>query len=128
MSYLLDTHIWIWYLLGRKELSRKHKSILESEDSEIWLSPVSVWETHLLIERKRLPIESNASSWLKSAFAALPIREAKLTFSIAERARILKLDHEDPADRFIAATAYELRLTLLSADQRMRECKEIKIV
>jgi PIN domain nuclease of toxin-antitoxin system len=42
--------------------------------------------------------------------------EAPLTHEIAVAARRLSWSHEDPADRFLAATAPLLRLTLVTAD------------
>jgi PIN domain nuclease of toxin-antitoxin system len=42
--------------------------------------------------------------------------EAPLTHEIAVAARRLPWSHNDPADRFLAATAQLLRLTLVTAD------------
>jgi PIN domain nuclease of toxin-antitoxin system len=126
MKILLDTHIWIWHLIGSAEMGRKHRRILEDDSSEIWLSPISIWETSLLIERKRLPVKQTAKEWINAALIEFPIKEASLTFSIANRSRIIKLSHEDPADRFIAATAAEMKLTLLTADHRLKNCQEIQ--
>jgi PIN domain nuclease of toxin-antitoxin system len=40
-------------------------------------------------------------------------------------AQILPLLHPDPVDRFLAATAHVLRLTLITADERMLGLGEI---
>jgi len=48
----------------------------------------------------------------------LPTREAPLTHDIAQESRVLDLPCEDPADRFLAATAEVLQLTLVTADDR----------
>ena len=127
MNVLLDTHIWIWHLIGARELSAGYKAIIQDESNEIYLSPISVWETHLLIERKRLPVSMKAPEWVAAALEAMQIRDAGLSFAIARRARELDL-HPDPADRFIAATALEFNLALLTADKRLRKCKELKIL
>jgi PIN domain nuclease of toxin-antitoxin system len=37
------------------------------------------------------------------------------------------LPHHDPADRFIAATAWEYNLTLITMDEKLRELKQIKV-
>ena len=42
--------------------------------------------------------------------------EAPLTHAVAIRSRQLVLPHQDPSDRFIAATAVEYGLTLMTAD------------
>jgi len=45
--------------------------------------------------------------------------EAPLTHEIAVAARLLPWSHKDPADRFLAATAQILRLTLVTADVKL---------
>jgi PIN domain nuclease of toxin-antitoxin system len=47
------------------------------------------------------------------------LREAPLTQEIVAAAQELPLQHQDPADRFLAATADVLGLTLVTADQRL---------
>ena len=46
-------------------------------------------------------------------------REAPLTWEIAAESRLLNLEHENPTDRFLAATARVCGLTLVTADQRL---------
>lgn len=48
-----------------------------------------------------------------------PLREAPLTIAIAIRSRLLDLPHQDPADRFLAATALVEELILVTADHRL---------
>lgn len=124
MKALLDTHVWLWYLLGDKRLARAHRRIIEDNRSSLWLSSVSVWEAHLLIERERISVSKPAAVWIDEALRALALREAPLTFAIAMRSRTLTL-HEDLADRFIAATALEGGMTLLTSDDRLRGCREL---
>lgn len=125
---LLDTHIWLWYLLGDRRISVRQKQTIEDEAVELWLSPVSVWEAQLLLERGRLPVVEPASRWVEKALALLPVREAKLDFSIALRSRRINVAHEDPADRFIVATALELRAVLLTSDRRLLESGEVECI
>ena len=47
------------------------------------------------------------------------MREAPLTHEIVVAAQELPLPHQDPADRFLAATAEVLGLTLVTADHRL---------
>ena len=51
LRVLLDTHIWLWYLLGDNKLSANLQKIISSEKNELWLSPISVWETLILAEK-----------------------------------------------------------------------------
>src|SRR5262245_15865275 len=44
LKLLLDTHIWLWSQLAPERLSKKVARALEAPTSELWLSPISVWE------------------------------------------------------------------------------------
>ena len=117
MKLLLDTHIWIWSLSEPERLSRRVQFELRDTQNELWLSPVSGWEALLLHEKGRLHLSGTAQEWLPAAVA--DFREAPLTHEIVLAAHNLPLPHQDPADRFLAATALVLGLTLVTADHRL---------
>ena len=113
LSPLLDTHIWLWYLLGDNKLSTNLQKIIASEKNELWLSPISVWETLILAEKGRIELDSTPITWVKKYLRILDVKEARLTYEIVMLSRQLELSHQDPADRFIAATAVHQDLTRL---------------
>lgn len=119
MKLLLDTHIWIWALVEPARLSHEVRAALESAENELWLSPVSVWEALLLAERGRVSVIGSPIDWVEGMVRKLPRREAALTHDIAVASRQLSMSHHDPADRFLAATARVLGLTLVTADERL---------
>lgn len=119
MKLLLDTHIWIWSLVDPARLHRRVLRALRSKDVELWLSAISVWEFLLLTERGRIRLETTPAGWLDESMALGAIREAPVTFEIAKVSRSIRLPHQDPADRFIVATARVLDLTLVTADTRL---------
>ena len=119
MKLLLDTHIWIWSLIAPGQLTRAVAGHLKSADNELWLSPISVWETLLLVERGRLEVRGEPAAVVGDMLKAGPFREAPVTHAVAMQSRRIPLLHEDPADRFLAATALVYELTLVTADDRM---------
>jgi PIN domain nuclease of toxin-antitoxin system len=62
------------------------------------------------------------------AYSTAPFHEAPLTHEIALAARRLPLAYQDPADRFLAATAQILDLTLVTADTRLIGLGEIAML
>lgn len=120
MKLLLDTHIWIWGLIAVERLPKGAKAALIDPSNELWLSPISVWEALLLAERERLELKNEPLDWVNMALRAMPVRDAPLTREVAVASRSLDLPHEDPADRFIAASALVHELTLVTADERLR--------
>lgn len=128
MKLLLDTHIWLWALLEPLRLTPPVRAALQSPDNELWLSPISVWEAVLLAERGRLIVDGSALDWVEKMVRALPRREAALTHEIAIASRQLALTHQDPADRFLAATARVLGLTLVTASERLLHSPEFEVL
>ena len=123
MKLLLDTHIWLWSLGEPARLARRVRNELKNRDNELWLSPVSSWEVLLLNARGRIRLHGDLAEWLQRATAHM--REAPLTYEIVLAAHQLQLPHPDPADRFLAATAQVLGLTLVTADERLLGLGEI---
>lgn len=119
MKLLLDTHIWLWYTLGDPQLSNYLQSAIASNTTELWLSPISVWEVLLLAEKGRISLQSNTTAWIEQSINLLTIHEAPLNRQIAVLSRQLALPHQDPADRFIAATAVHYQLQLATVDTNL---------
>ncbi|HEY6337945.1 MAG TPA: type II toxin-antitoxin system VapC family toxin [Candidatus Sulfotelmatobacter sp.] len=122
MNLLLDTHIWIWSKSDPSRLGKRVAEELSKSGNELWLSPVSVWEALALMQKGRISM-SNPLAWVERA--AEQLREAPLTQEIVRAGFALPLPHADPADRFLAATAKVLKLTLVTADQRLLGLGEI---
>lgn len=77
----------------------------------------------MLHEKGRIHLEGDLESWVVDSTA--PFREAPLTHEIAAASRRLRLPQRDPADRFLAATAKVLDLTLVTADASLLGLGEI---
>ena len=128
MKLLLDTHIWLWSLIEPERLTRKVRRALRSPSNELWLSPISTWETLVLVEKGRIHFETDGDTWVRQALQAGPFREAPLSHEIALASRSLEVKHQDPADRFLAATAQVLDLTLVTADERLLDAEGLRLL
>lgn len=121
MKLLLDTHIWLWYALGSPQLSENLRSKIASDTTELWLSPISIWEVLLLAEKGRIFLQLDVVTWIDQSLKSLAINEATLNRQIAVLSRQIDLPYQDPADRFIAATAVHYQLQLATVDARLTE-------
>jgi PIN domain nuclease of toxin-antitoxin system len=114
--------------MSPNKLSKKVIKEIQNKSNELWLSPISVWETIILIERNRIVLNIPINEWISKALTSTPIYEAPITNEIAIKSRFINLPHQDPADRFIAATALVNNLTLITADQNLALSKEISSI
>ncbi|MXX55201.1 MAG: type II toxin-antitoxin system VapC family toxin [Gemmatimonadetes bacterium] len=125
MNLLLDTHVWLWSQLEPERLSARAGTALTDPANTLALSPVSVREALLLAEKGRVDLLPDPWSWIRMAFATRPMREFPVTHQVALRSRSVRLPHNDPADRLIAATAMVHGLTLVTADRTLLDCPDI---
>ena len=128
MKLLLDTHILLWSLLDPTQLTRDVAAELERRSNELWLSPINTWEVIILAERGRVALETDPITWLRSVYARIPFKEAPINHEVAIQSRTIDLPHQDPADRFLAATAAVYGLTLVTADARMLLSKVVPVL
>ena len=128
MKLLLDTHVILWSAAEPEKLPSKIAEELEKESNELWFSPISVWETLLLAEKGRVVIKADHEKSIRKMFNNLPFREAVINQEVAIQSRKINLPHQDPADRFLAATAIVYDLTLVTADRRLIDAKGFPVL
>jgi PIN domain nuclease of toxin-antitoxin system len=101
---------------------------LERKTNEVWLSPISVWELLVLAERGRVRLDAEPRAWVAEALERAPLEEAALNHEVALRSREVSLPHQDPADRFLVATALTYELTLVTADESIIDARACPIL
>src|SRR5258708_28775624 len=124
LRLLLDTHIWLWAVIEPSRLASRVTEAISSDENQLWLSPISVWEALLLHQKRRLDLGEDPFKLIGTATEQF--REAPVTFDIARTAHQLSSANADPADRLIAATAQVLSLTLVTADRSLLELETIR--
>jgi PIN domain nuclease of toxin-antitoxin system len=128
MKLLLDTHIWVWSALDRARLSARLTATLENPRNELWLSPISLWEVLTLCQKNKLTLHPNPQAWISKALDVAPMREAPITYQVAQETARVQLPQRDPADRFLVATARVFGLTLVTADQQLLKARQSPVL
>lgn len=128
MKLLLDTHVILWCVAEPEKLPGEVAEELESEVNELWFSPISVWEILLLAEKGRVLLGNDNEKGVRKIFQHLPLREAVINMEVAIQSRYVDLAHQDPADRFLAATAMVYDLTLVTADRRLIDTRDFQVL
>ena len=127
MRLLLDTHIILWSAAEPQKLPPNIAEELNKDFNELWFSTISVWEILLLAEKGRISLGSDNVKSVRDMFRQIPLKEAPINFEVAVKSRSVNLPHQDPADRFLAATAAVYDLTLVTADTRIIDAESIAV-
>ena len=128
MKLLLDTHIWIWNHLTPWLITSEVTKELGDPRNELWLSPMSIWELVLLVEKKRLELYADMGEWVQQSVNELDLQEATFTSAVAHELRFTLLGYRDPGDRFLVATARVYGLILVTADENLLKLPGLQLL
>jgi PIN domain nuclease of toxin-antitoxin system len=122
-ALLLDTHIALWLDSGDDHLRSSTRALIDGcwqNGGAIRLSAVSVWEIALLVDSRRIELDLPIEAWITRFLQRPGIESAPLGHRAASRSyRLHQLEHRDPADRLLIATAIELACPLVTYDERI---------
>ncbi len=117
MRYLLDTHVFLWWLFDDPKLSVISKNIIRDPKNSISISSASAWEIATKYRLGKLPeageVATDIIGWVhKASFESMPI-----TTEHAQLAGSWRINHRDPFDRMLAAQSKLEGNVLVSVDK-----------
>jgi PIN domain nuclease of toxin-antitoxin system len=121
-SLLLDTHIWLWLVLGTEVLSSAARRTISGAASvgALRIAAITLWEIALLASRHRLFLGKPTTMWVHEAIAASAVSLEPLSPSVAvESWQLPETFHFDPVDRMIVATARVTGAILMTRDRKI---------
>ncbi len=80
------------------------------------------------MEKGRIILNEEPVKWMATIHKTLPFYQAVINHEVAMQSRMLALPHQDPADRFIAASALVYGLTLITSDKNLIQAADGYIV
>jgi PIN domain nuclease of toxin-antitoxin system len=108
-TLLLDTHIALWLDSGDDRLRHSTRALIDDcwrNGGTIFLSAVTAWEIALLVDTGRVELDVPVEAWVERFLERPGIEPVPLLHSAASRSyRLHHLEHRDPADRLLIATA-----------------------
>ncbi|PYT96878.1 MAG: PIN domain nuclease [Acidobacteria bacterium] len=120
---LLDTHVALWLDGGDERLRASTRLLIDScwqNDGAIFLSAVTAWEIALLVDTGRIDLDIPVEAWINRFLERPGIEAVPLGHQAASRSyRLHHLEHRDPADRLLIATAIELACPFVTYDERI---------
>ena len=127
MSFLLDTHVWVWTQEQPDAMGSTSRALLETTTEELCVSAVSSLEIARLVAGGLLELKGSLDRWVRSAIDSIEARSIDVDHEIAiEAYKLPGRFHKDPADRLLVATARLRDLTLVTADERILAYRAVR--
>lgn len=127
---VVDTHVWIWWILDTERLSDAQRRVMEdNEGDSIGVSAISCWEIAKLCEYRRLELPVELSEWLAAALSYPGVSLLGITPEVAvESTRLPGGFHRDPADQIIVATARVHACDLVTSDEKIVKYPHVRTI
>ncbi len=116
MTFLLDTHVWLWLLADPERIRPDLMARLRDTRIRLVLSAVSSWEIAIKHALGRLPLPEPPERYVPSRMKRSGVEGLAVEHAHALRVASLEHHHRDPFDRLLIAQAQLERLTILTAD------------
>jgi PIN domain nuclease of toxin-antitoxin system len=122
MAYLLDTHTFLWFVAGDKQLPDNVKLQIKDINEVCFLSVASLWEITIKHQLGKLKLNISLEELFdyadRNQIEILQISNEHLL-----RLSSLPTHHSDPFDRLIISQAIEEKLVLISKDKEFKKYK-----
>ena len=121
-KYLLDTHTLIWAIVDKNKLSNLVFSILQDNDSRLFVSAVSFWEIAIKHGKGKMDLENFQIENIPDYCRRLAIEQIPLSPEDAINYSTLPYfeNHKDPFDRMLIRQCMSGNYTLISKDDKMK--------
>ena len=121
---LLDTHVVLWLDNGDTQLGRATRTAIDASwraGGKIFFSAISAWEIAMLVDKDLIELDLPVDEWVDRFLARPGIEAVPLDHAAAALAyRLHHVEHRDPADRLLIASAIGLGCPLVTHDERIR--------
>jgi PIN domain nuclease of toxin-antitoxin system len=118
VSYLLDTHVLLWWMEDAPRLQSRVRDLIGDPDHDIVVSAASIWEAAIKRAIGKLRFDTPA---LLQALRQDRVRVLPMTAEHALAAGDLPRHHDDPFDRMLVAQAAAEGLSIITHDRRLQQ-------
>ena len=126
-SYLIDTHVLLWFLSGDDSISETAKNIMLDSSNRCYVSIASLWEIAIKIKLGKLTIDSSFEK-LADLLYDNDIEIMQITFDHVVGIMNLEDVHRDPFDRIIISKAKFENIPVISKDQNFPKYKGLQVI
>jgi PIN domain nuclease of toxin-antitoxin system len=120
MKILIDTHIFLWYVINHQKLNESTKLIINDRENIIYISQASIWEIAIKNSLGKLNFNSPFREFIEEQIRVNDFNI--LTFNLCHFEEVTKLSfhHRDPFDRIIIAQSIIEKIPIISYDKMFK--------
>lgn len=116
MKFLIDTHVFIWYVTNNDKLSSTALEVINNGGNEALLSVASIWEMAIKYSIGKLNFESSFELFISKQLAVNNFGVLDIKIEHLNVVADLPLHHRDPFDRLIIAQATVEKIPIVGID------------
>lgn len=116
MNILLDTHTFLWFVDDNPRLSEPARVLIESDESQPFLSAASLWEIAIKISLGKLSLNQKYETFIPRHLALNGIGLLNISLEHTVAVATLPFHHRDPFDRLLAVQSKIESMIFVSAD------------
>ncbi len=130
MTFVIDTHIFLWLIFDPDKISKEKITILEDPANKILIASISFFEISLKYNLKKLDLHGIIPENLPDIAKKMDILPANIDSKImASFYKLEKIDkHNDPFDRLLIWYCICKGYTLISQDRKFRKYKKLGLI
>ena len=121
MKYLLDTHIFLWWITDNIKLQRSTRDLISDKGNKLFLSSASLWEIMIKFKLNKIDLPENPKIYLKKQVEINSINILNITMEHSLETFDLPEIHKDPFDRMLIAQARVEKLTIVTSDSFIKQ-------
>lgn len=123
-KYLLDTHIFLWWISDSEQLSKEVFDIISDGSNQIYISSATIWEIAIKEALGKLEVDAD----LDNVIEENGFIELKVSAVCANATKKLEQIHRDPFDRMLISQAIEGDMILITVDGYIVQYDNVKIL
>jgi PIN domain nuclease of toxin-antitoxin system len=116
MKILLDSHAFLWFVLGDKRLSLPARLAIEDLNNQRLISIASLWEIAIKFSKGRMQFTEPFELLIPRELQQNRIEILGVELSHVERLVQMPFHHNDPFDRIIIAQSLVEHIPIVSTD------------
>jgi len=116
MKLLLDTHTFLWFIIGSPNLSAAARSLIEDAANEKFVSVASLWEIAIKLSIGKLSSSASFDVVIPQQLSLNGFEVLNIEIEHTAVVATLPFHHRDPFDRLLIAQAAVEKMSVVSID------------